>query len=126
MRSATPARDSRIDNIDESYDDGITTEAVAHSMLRLVGEHPGQMGRLRAARVVSGYPVRSGEDELPAHLAPYAVDMGWPLRDTVELLDALLKGGLMAQTIGARPALVLTRSGHRALDALEATGGHPG
>jgi hypothetical protein len=104
----------------------VTAEAAAHAVLRLVADMPGQMGRLRASRVVGGYHVPT-PDELIAHrLRAYALELPWGLRDTVELVDALLDGGLMAQTIGQRPTLVLTRSGHRALEALESGTGDTG
>lgn len=106
---------------DEPWDDGVTTEAIAHAVLRLVGDMPGQMGRLRVARVVGGYPVRTNDEDLPSLLAQYAVEVRWPLRETVGLIDALISGGLLLQTVGQRPTLVLSRPGHRALDALEAT-----
>lgn len=94
-------------------------EAVAHALLRLVGDHPGQMGRLRAARIVGGYPVpyRDGTDAIDQ--ASFAVEVGWPLREFTRLVDSLISGRLVAQTAGPRPVLVLTRSGHRTLEALE-------
>ncbi|MCW2928690.1 MAG: hypothetical protein JWM86_2658 [Thermoleophilia bacterium] len=94
-------------------------EAVAHALLRLVAEHPGQMGRLRAARVVGGYPVphRDGHEQFDA--AAFAVEVGWPLREFTRLVDALISGRLVAQTAGPRPVLVLTRAGFRTLEALE-------
>jgi len=39
----------------------------------------------------------------------------------VDLIDALLNGGLLAQTTGQRPTLALTRAGFRALDTLDQT-----
>jgi hypothetical protein len=100
----------------------ITMEAVAHALLRLVADYPGTLGRVRAARVVGGYAV-AGADELQARrFNAYAVHVPWPLAGLVDLVDAMLDGGLLAQTAGARPVLVLTRAGHHALDALEA---HP-
>lgn len=95
------------------------SEVAAHALLRLVGDAPGQMGRLRAARAVGGFaiPARDGDEVL--ELRRYAVDLGWPLREVVALVDALIAGGLVAQTPGPRPVLALTRPGHRALDALE-------
>lgn len=99
--------------------DTITTEAVAHAMLRLVADMPGQMGRLRAARIVGGYAVPTLDEQAPSRLAAYAVEVAWPIRASVALLDALIDGGLLTQTMGQRPTLVLTRAGHRALDALE-------
>lgn len=104
------------------FDDGVTAEAAAHALLRMVGDLPGQMGRLRAARVVGGYSLPGADEnpELVAQLAPYAVAVQWPLRETVRLIDALIDGGLVARTAGPRPVLMLTRAGHRALDALEA------
>lgn len=102
----------------------VGAEAAAHSLLRLVAEQPGRMGRLRAARVVGGYsvPPREGEDVLD--LTGYAVQLDWTLREITRLVDTLIDGGLMAQTPGPRPVLVLTRSGFRVLEALE--NGPPG
>jgi len=93
------------------------TNTVAHNTLRLVGDRPGQYGRLRVARIVVGFPVVdvSGEDH-----TGYVTDVDWTLHTSVELVDTLIAGGFIAQEIGMRPTLVLTRAGHRALDALEA------
>ena len=102
-----------------SSDADVSAEAVAHAVLRLVGDMPAQMGRLRVARVVGGYPVPVEDDLQAARLAPYAIEVSWPLKETVELVDAMIAGGLMAKSVGTRPTLVLTRAGHRALDALE-------
>lgn len=99
---------------------GCTSERAAHQMLALVGEHPGRIGRLRCARIVGGYPVPNRDDAESQQLATYAVsDLEWPLREITRLVDALITGGLMSQTEGPRPTLVLTRAGHRALDALD-------
>lgn len=98
----------------------VGAETAAHSLLRLVAEHPGQMGRLRAARIIGGYPVPYRDDEEAAELAKFAVELDWPLREITCLVDATLTGRLMTQTPGPRPVLVLTRSGHRVLEALEA------
>lgn len=100
--------------------DMAATEAAAHAMLRLVADMPGQMGRLRVARVVGGYTVRSADEALVERLGHYAVEHPGGLREIVELVDALIAGQLMAQTMGQRPTLVLTRAGYRALDAFEA------
>jgi hypothetical protein len=53
-------------------------------------------------------------------LARYGVGSALPLRSVVELVDAMVDGGLVHRTAGPRPVLVLTRAGHHALDALEA------
>ena len=95
-------------------------EVVVHAMLRLVCEHPGMLGRLRAARVVGGFKVPEREGGPSAgDLARYTVQVGLHLKDVVSLVDAMLEGGLLAQTPGLRPTLVLTRGGFRALEALE-------
>lgn len=101
----------------------VGAEAAAHALLRLVGDHPGQMGRLRAARLVGGYPVPHRDDVEAVELGRYAVELDWPLREITRLVDAMITGRLVAQTPGPRPVLVLTRPGHRALDALEAVPG---
>lgn len=107
---ASPARSST----------DIDAEAAAHSLLRMIADHPGQMGRLRAARLVGAYPVPFRDEDDAANLAKYAVSLDWPLREITQLVDALIAGSLLAQTPGPRPVLVLTRAGHRALDALDA------
>lgn len=96
-----------------------TAEAMAHAVLRIVGERPGQVGRLRCVRIVLGLSisVNDGEEDI---WAQYDSGIrGWTLREGVSLIDALIDGGLVTQTIGQRPTLCLTRAGHRALDALE-------
>lgn len=95
-------------------------EAAIHAVLRLAADFPGQMGRLRVARVVGGYPIRSADSERQAQLGEYAVAYPGSLREIVEFVDALIAGGLLVQTVGQRPTLVLSRAGHRALEALEA------
>ena len=97
----------------------VGAEAAAHSLLRLVAEHPGQMGRLRASRIVGGYPVPHRDDEEATALTQFAVQLDWPLREITRLVDALITGRMMTQTPGPRPVLVLTRSGFRTLEALE-------
>ena len=97
-----------------------SAEVAAHAILELVATHPGQFGRLRTARLVAGYAVPLDDPDVVASTSPYtSVVLHWPLRDTVLLTDALIDGGLITQTTGMRPTLVLTRAGHRALDALE-------
>jgi hypothetical protein len=98
----------------------IGAEALAHAVLRLIADHPGQMGRLRTARVVGGFPVPHRDGTDGSALERYAVDAGWTIRELVQLVDALIGGGLAARTIGPRPVLVLTRAGFVALSALEA------
>ena len=100
----------------------LPAERAAHAMLKLVGDYPGRMGRLRCARIVGGYPVPPRDDIEGQQLATYAIaELDWPLREITRLVDALISGGLVAQTEGPRPTLVLTRAGHRALDALDQT-----
>lgn len=102
-----------------------SAEVAAHAILELVATHPGQFGRLRTARLVSGYAVPLDDPDVVASTTPYtSVVVHWPLRDAVMLADALISGGLIAQTTGMRPTLVLTRAGHRSLDALEQTCHH--
>lgn len=102
---------------DAEHDVG--AEAVAHALLRLVADLPGQMGRLRAARIIGGYPVPHRDEQDATRLDRYAIRIDWPLRETTRLVDALISGGLVAQTVGPRPVLVLTRAGFHALEALE-------
>lgn len=98
----------------------VGAEAAAHACLRLVADHPGLLGRLRAARIVGGYSVPHRDDQEPMDYVRYAVELSWPLREITRLVDALIAGRLIAQTMGPRPVLVLTRAGYRALEALEA------
>jgi len=93
----------------------LTVERAAHQALRLTAEHPGTFGRLRTARIIAGYRI-DDTDTYTTYASPVA---NWTLRDAVSLIDALLTGGLLAQTCGPRPTLVLTRAGFRALDALD-------
>lgn len=104
------------------YTAHISMEAAAHAIIRLVADMPGEMGRVRAARIVSKRAVSPTNEVFARRCLAYGMDLPWPLRDTIGLVDALIDGGLMTQTCGARPLLVLTRAGHHALDALEATG----
>lgn len=97
----------------------VGADQIAHGLLRLVGERPGQMGRLRAARVIGGWSVPARDDDEAASLATHVMPIDWPLKEVVALVDALIEGCLLAQTAGPRPVLVLTRAGHRALDALQ-------
>jgi hypothetical protein len=96
-----------------------SSELAAHAVLELAATHPGQFGRLRCSRLITGHPVPI-DNETTESTHPYTgIVNDWTLRDAVDLIDALLAGGLLTQTIGARPTLVLTRAGHRALDALQ-------
>lgn len=97
----------------------VGAEAASHAILRMVGDFPGQMGRLRAARLVGGFAVQHHSPEEAAQLAAYAIDLDWPMREVTRLVDALIAGRLLAQTPGPRPVLVLTRAGFRALEALD-------
>lgn len=99
-----------------------SSEQVAMAILKLVGERPGTIGRMRCARIIGGYAVPAASDEERDALAQHALlELAWPLRTLAALIDALADGGLLAQTSPPRPTLVLTRAGHRALDALERT-----
>lgn len=97
----------------------VGAEAAAHSLLRLVAEHPGQMGRLRASRIIGGYPVPYRDRQEAEALGQFALQLDWPLREITRLVDALITGRMMTQTPGPRPVLVLTRPGFRTLEALE-------
>lgn len=98
---------------------GNTSEAGAISVLRLVADFPGEFGRLRASRICGGFPVPTSDAHPPTLMARYSNSLGWPLREFIALTDALIQGGLITQTSGMRPTLVLTRAGFRALTALE-------
>lgn len=97
-----------------------SADVIAFNLLRMVAEHPGQMGRLRAARIIGGYPVPWREPEDAAKMVSYAVSTEWRLRELVDFVDVMLDSGLLAATAGPRPSLVLTRAGFRALEAIEA------
>lgn len=96
------------------------TELLAHKILELVGDYPGQMGRLRTSRLVGGYWVLHRDDQEAKALAEYSVETSLPLREIARLVDLLIEGKLISQTSPPRPTLVLTRAGHRALEALDA------
>jgi len=100
-------------------------EDAAHKLLALVAAMPGELGRLRSGRVIGGYSLRGSDQEQLAKFEPFTgrVD-DWTIKDAVAMVDAFLAGGLIAQTPGSRRALVLTRAGHRALDALSVDGGN--
>ncbi len=111
--------DGDVDPGIERVDEDVRSEAVAHALLRIVGDHPGQMGRLRAARIIGGFAVPYRDSEEAVELTRYAIQLDWPLRELVRLVDALIDGRLVTQTPGPRPVLVLTRAGFRALEALD-------
>ena len=104
---------------ERSEADEVGSEAAAHALLRIVGDFPGQMGRVRAARLIGGYRVQHHDSAESEQLGRYAVNLSWPLREIVRLVDAMLDGGLVTKTAGPRPVLVLTRAGFQALQALE-------
>jgi hypothetical protein len=122
QRQAT-ARGRRPPITDRIAPGDLGAEAAAHAVLRMVGDHPGQMGRLRAARILGGFSVPHRDEQDAARLAGYSIELDWPLRELTRLVDALISGRLVAQTPGPRPVLVLTRAGFRALEALEAAPG---
>lgn len=97
----------------------ISSEVVAHAVLRLVADMPGKLGRLRAARVVGKFSVSTRSEEEAENLSLYGLPADWRLQDLIALVDALIDGGLMVTTAGARPYLALTRAGHHALNTLE-------
>lgn len=100
--------------LDRDQQEQITAEAVVHATLRLVGEYPALVGRVRAARIISGRQIESQID-----FSSFAVADDWPLKEAVALIDSLIEGGLVHRTTGPRPILVLTRAGHRALEAFD-------
>jgi hypothetical protein len=100
-----------------------TPEHVAHIALALVADHPAQVGPMRCARIIGGFTVPYADDEQQEQLSQYAIaGLGWPLRTIIDLVSALEQGGLITRSSGPRPRLVLTRAGHRALDALDHEG----
>ena len=95
-------------------------ELVAHHILKLIGEHPGQIGALRCARIVGGFTVPTVSEDQRDLFERYAIEQrDWTLRTLKDLIEALERGSLLARSSGPRPVLALTRAGHRALDALE-------
>jgi hypothetical protein len=94
------------------------TDAIAHAMLRLIGEMPGHHGRVRVARIVGGKLVEDPADR-PVDYSPFAIADTFTVKALTELVDSMIAGGFIAQVPGSRPTLVLTRAGHWALDALE-------
>lgn len=94
----------------------VDVEAAAHRVMLLVGNHPGEFGRIRCARILDRTVIPI--DETIDDYSAYAVNDEWKLVDLCSLIDALIDGGLITRTTGMRPVLCLTRSGHRALDVL--------
>ena len=111
----------RRDAVDPAPDHTTSAEVVAHALLRLAADKPGHMGRERAARVVGGYAVAHRDAEEERSCEPFIVARDWRRKELVGLVDALIAGGLLAQSVGPRPLLVLTRAGFHALNALEGT-----
>lgn len=95
-----------------------SSEYVAYQLLRLAAEHPGTCGRLRMARIIGNYAVPFHDDADAEQYASYRTDLGWPLRELTRLVDALITGGLLAQSVGPRPVVCITRAGCRTLEAL--------
>jgi hypothetical protein len=93
------------------------SEDLAYGILNLVAKHPGRYGRMRVTRIVGGFVVPERADDTH-DLLTYAVENDWTIRDLVCLVDALIHGGLIEQTPGPRPTLVLPIAGFRAYDAL--------
>lgn len=94
-------------------------EAVTHALMHLVGDQPARHGRIRCARILAGRSVDDGVDAASDYRR-YAIAHEHTVPQLVALIDSLIDGGLVDRTPGVRPTLVLTRAGHRALDALEA------
>jgi len=65
------------------------TVIVTHAILRLIADHPAQFGRIRAARNIQGKDLE---------LSAYAIDTDWPLQSVVFVIDAMIDGGLLAQS----------------------------
>lgn len=101
-----------------------TEERITHSLLRLIGDMPMQHGRIRASRIVMGYPVALTDET--DDLSCYAVAvLDCSLTDVVKLVDVLIEGNLIAAaSLRTVTRLALTRAGHLALDALEAMERH--
>lgn len=96
-----------------------TAETLAHALLNLTADYPGMNGRLRSSRIISGRTVSTYNGQENSVYKKYEVAADWPMTEVVALVDAMINGGLVALT-GARPTLVLTRAGFRALEALDA------
>lgn len=103
---------------------GAEAEAVAWDLLKVVAAYQGYMGRTKAVRVLRGLdePTYDQVDK-PKR---YAGAEGWNVRDTAAMVDAMIDGGLIATTPGARPTLVLTLAGFRSLEALNHANGGEG
>lgn len=98
----------------------LSFQLLPFQLLRFVCDYPGCADRIRAARIVSGRMVPLRPEDSEQEILSYAVhDSPFRLKDVVALVDTLLRGGLLAQTAGPRPALVLTRLGFGALLQLE-------
>lgn len=91
-----------------------TMEATIY-VLKIVAEHPGQLGRLRIARWYTG------DDNLnPAintDITPPHHDLS--TADVTRLIDSMLETDLLTHTDTPRPKICITRAGWRALDTVE-------
>ena len=99
-------------------------ERLAQALLELVGDYPGRFGRLRASRMIAGHSVPYREDENDLDFSKYRVPCSWTLSEVTRLTDRMIVGGLLTQTLGPRSVLVLTRTGHHTLDALQNAGAY--
>lgn len=67
---------------------------------------------------MGGDPIPEGYSKYISTLA--ITDGSHTLKRTIELVDLMIASGLIGQAKGAPPALCITRTGRRALEALEA------
>lgn len=103
----------------ETTEERVSAEIVAHALLRLVADRPGYVGRARGARIVGGFAVAYRDEQEEIAMRRYVVQCDWKLRELIALVDTMISGGLIAQSVGPRPLMVLSRAGHHALNALE-------
>lgn len=106
--------------IEDPCGEEMLAQKVAHALLRVVADLPGQLGRIRAARIVRGFSVPVYADQEFTDVSKYRMDgLDWKLSWVIGLVDALIEGELIAQGRGPRPTLSLTRQGFIVLDHLD-------
>lgn len=93
-------------------------DRAANGLLRLVADHPHQLGKLRAARIVGG--ICEFEPDCPGHDLPgYTVEgLDLELRELVALIDCLIRARVIQQPTSSRPKLALTPLGARTAASL--------
>lgn len=93
--------------------------AVGLAILNFTADNPGIVGRVRAARILSG---GVNEEDLDRGLdfeRTQIIDL--PATTILELIDKLIDEGQIVKTYGDRPRIALTRKGFGILAAIGAS-----